>query len=142
MKAARVLVGEKGSGAVELLLITAVLLVPAALLLLGLPVLLEYRSLGDAAAREAVRACAAAPGPAAGQQRARAAALRMLGERGLDPQNVEIRMDCGRAWAPGSEVVVRVSYRIPALRIVGMGEVGNIVVNRSYREKIQPYRSR
>ena len=52
---------QKGSGAVELLLITAFILVPAAMLLLGLPALLEYRSLGDAAAREAARACAIAP---------------------------------------------------------------------------------
>lgn len=134
--------GQRGSGAVELLLIAAALLVPAAMLLLGLPTLLEYRSLGDAAAREAVRACAVAPGPAAGQQRAQAAARRILGERGLNPQQVEISIDCDRAWAPGSEVSARVSYRIPALRIVGIGEAGNIAVSRSWREIIHPYRSR
>lgn len=142
MKAARLRNGQRGSGAVELLLIAATLLVPAAMLLLGLPVLLEYRSLGDAAAREAVRACAAASGPAAGQQRAQAAARRILGERGLNPQQVEISIDCERAWAPGSEVSARISYRIPAWRLPGMGEVGNIAVSRTWREIIHPYRSR
>ena len=142
MKAARLRNGQRGSGAVELLLVAAALLVPATMLLLGLPVLLEYRSLGDAAAREAVRACAAAPGPAAGQQRAQAAARRIVGERGLNPQQVEINIDCERAWAPGSEVSARISYRIPAWQLPGMGEVGNISVNRTWREIIHPYRSR
>lgn len=134
-------IGQKGSGAVELLLVTAFILVPAAMLLLGLPALLEYRSLGDAAAREAARACAVAPDPAAGQQRAQETARRMLGERGLDPQQVETSIDCSQEWAPGSEVSARISYIVPALRILGIGDVGSVRVSRSYREKIQPYRS-
>ena len=107
------------------------------MLLLSLPLLVEYRSLADAAAREAVRACAAAPDPASGQAHAEDAAAQILGERGLSPEKP---IECGNGWRPGGEVSVSVSTRVPAVS-VGFGSIGSVTIERTYLERTEYTRS-
>ena len=130
--------GERGAGAVDLVMVSAFLLIPTAMLLLSLPLLVEYRSLADAAAREAVRACAAAPDPASGQAHAEDVAAQILGERGLSPEKP---IECGSGWRPDGEVSVTVSIRVPAISVVGFGNIGSVTIERTYRERIESTRS-
>ena len=130
--------GEGGAGAVDLVMVSAFLLIPTAMLLLSLPLMVEYRSLADAAAREAVRACAAAPDPALGQARAEQVASQILGDRGLSPVK-PIR--CNGDWRPGRVVSVTVCVRIPAISVVGFGSIGSVTIERTYREWIEYTRS-
>ena len=132
---------ERGSGAVELVLVTAFILIPVAVLLLSFPLMVAYRSMGDAAAREAVRACAAAFDPSSGQRNAERLAFRILDERGLSPEETEVVVDCETAWEPGGEVSATVSFRAPMISVVGIGSLGTVKIHRSYRERIEPYRS-
>ena len=132
---------ERGSGAVELVLTTAFILIPMAMLLLSLPLMVAYRSMGDAAAGEAVRACASAFDPASGQERAEWIAHRILRERGLSPEGIEVVVDCETAWEPGGVVSATVSFQAPMINVVGIGSLGTVNINRSYRERMEPYRS-
>ena len=122
-------------------MVSAFLLIPTALLLLSLPLLVEYRSLADAAAREAVRACAAAPDPASGQAHAEDVADHILGERGLSPEERDVDIKCADAWRPGREVSVTVSIRAPAVSVAGFGSIGSVTIERTYRERIESTRS-
>jgi len=132
---------ERGSGAVELVLTTAFILIPMAILLLSLPLMVAYRAMGDAAAREAVRACATAFDPSSGQQRAESLAHRILDERGLSPEATEVTVDCQSAWKPGGVVSATVSFRTPLIKVVGLGSLGSVTIHRSFRERIETYRS-
>lgn len=132
---------ERGSGAVELVLATAFILIPVTLLLLSLPLMVAYRSMGDAAAREAVRACAAAFDPSSGQRSAERLAYRILDERGLSPEETEVVVDCETAWEPGGVVSATVSFRAPMISVVGIGSLGTVNIHRSFRERMEPYRS-
>ena len=123
------------------MLVAAFVLIPVAMLLLSLPLLVEYRSMGDAAAREAVRACATAFDPSTGQARAESIARRILDERGLSPEDTRIEIDCLDEWEPGGVVTATVSFRVPAINVVGIGTVGSVTIERTYREQIEPYRS-
>lgn len=133
--------GERGTGAVDLVMVSAFLLIPAAMLLLSLPLMVEYRSLADAAAREAVRACAVAPDPDTGQKHAEAIAHRILEKRGLSPQGTKVDINCTAAWHPKEVVTARVSFRVPAVSIIGFGSIGAVTIERTYREQIEKTRS-
>lgn len=137
----RFLRGEQGTGAVDLVVVSAFLLIPAAMLLLSLPLMVEYRSLADAAAREAVRACAVAPDPITGQIRAEAIADRILGERGLLREEPTVKIDCSRLWWPNRVVRASVSIRVPAVSVIGFGNIGAVTIERTYREQIEQTRS-
>ena len=132
---------ERGSGAIDLVLVAAFILIPVAFLMLSLPLLLEYRSMGDAAAREAVRACATAPDPSEGQRRAADLAGRILGERGLAPENAVVDIDCLAAWEPGGVVTAKVSLQAPAIQVMGVWRLTGVTIDRTYREQIEPHRS-
>ena len=132
---------QRGAAAVELVLVAAFILIPFAMLMLGLPILVEYRSMGDAAAREAVRACANAYNPSTGQQRAHDIAHQILDERGIAAEGASVSVDCLRAWEPGGVVTATVSFDVPVLEVVGIGDFGSVTIERTYREQIEPYRS-
>lgn len=133
---------QQGAGAVELVLATAFLIIPIVLLVMSLPILVEYRSMGDSAAREAARACAVADDPRRGQERSERIAHRVITERGFVPDETTIDVDCVSAWKPGGVVTASVSFRVPAVYIAGIGEVGTVTISRTYTERIEPHRSR
>ena len=133
---------ERGSGGVELALAAAFVLIPFTLLLASLPIQLEYRSMADAAAREAVRACATAHAPDTGQTRAVAVARRILGERGLSPSGQpQVSVDCQTAWGPGREVRATVTLDAPAIRILDTWTVASWTITADYKERMETYRS-
>ncbi|MCY3539463.1 MAG: hypothetical protein OXH10_06405 [bacterium] len=136
-----VLRNQNGSGAIELVLAAAFILFPFAVLLLSFPVQMEYRSMADAAARQAARACAVAYGPAEGQNHAEAIAQIVLSERGLDSSSAVVAVDCLSSWAPGSVVTATVSVEAPAFSIMEVWTVGSLTMTSTYREQIEPYRS-
>lgn len=138
----RFLRGERGAGAVDLVVVSAFLLIPTAMLLLSLPLMVEYRSLADAAAREAVRACAVAPDPITGQTHADAIARQILKERNLSPQGTMVDINCDDAWYPGKVVTARVSFQAPAVSVIGFGNIGTVTIERTYCEHIERTRSR
>ncbi len=128
-------------GAIDLVLVSALILIPFAMLLLSFPIRMEYRSMADAAAREAVRACATAFDPDTGQDRAEAVARQILGERGPAPGATVVSTDCRTAWAPGGVVSARVSLDVPVIDVMGIWPVGSWTITSSYREQMEPYRS-
>lgn len=132
---------EHGMGAIDLVLVSAFILIPFAMLLLSFPVRMEYRSMADAAAREAVRACATAFDPAAGQGRAEAVARQILAERGPATGATVVAIDCRTAWAPGGVVSARVSLDVPVIDVMGIWTVASWTITGSYREQMEPYRS-
>ena len=132
---------ERGAGAIDLVLVAAFILIPFAMLLLSFPIRMEYRSMADAAAREAVRACATAFDPDTGQDRAESVARQILGERSLAPGTADVSIDCRNTWAPGGLVSARVSLDVPAINVMGSWTVGSWTVTSSYREQMEPYRS-
>ena len=137
----RFLRGERGAGAVDLVVVSAFLLIPTAMLLLSLPLMVEYRSLADAAAREAVRACAVAPDPITGQTNADAIARRILNERGLMQEEPPVKIDCRPFWWPGGVVGASVSIRVPAVSVIGFGNIGAVTIKRTYCERIEHTRN-
>ena len=128
-------------GAVDLVLVSAFILIPFAMLLLSFPIRMEYRSMADAAAREAVRACATAFDPETGHDRAEAVARQILAERGPASGVADVRIDCRTSWAPGGVVGARVSLDVPAIDVMGVWTVGSWTVTSSYREQMELYRS-
>ena len=132
---------ERGSGSVELVMAAAFILIPFTMLLLSFPVQMEYHSMADAAAREAVRACATAFSPQAGQARAEAVASQITTERGLASSSATVAVDCLTSWAPGAVVSATVSMTVPAVNVMGIWSVGSRTITSSYREQIEPYRS-
>ena len=135
------MVGEHGIGAIDLVLVSAFILIPFAMLLLSFPIRMEYRSMVDAAAREAVRACATAFDPVTGQARAEAVARQILAERSLRSGAADLSIDCRNSWAPGGVVSARVSLDVPAIDVMGFWTVGSSTITSSYREQMEPYRS-
>lgn len=97
--------------------------------------------MGDAAAREAVRACAVAPDPWSGQEGAERIAHRIITERGFAPEGTNIDIDCAVAWRPGGVVTASVSFEVPAIQVVGIGAIGRITISRTYAERIEAHRS-
>ncbi len=132
---------QEGAGAVELVLAVALLMFPISLLLLTLPILAEYRSVGDAAAREATRACAIANNPQSGTENSERIVRRIIAERGLATEDTTVETDCATAWRPGGVVTVSVSFQVPAMQLPGIGEVGRMTIRRTYSERIEFYRS-
>ncbi len=133
--------GQLGIGAIDLVLATAFVIVPFAMLLLSIPIQLEYRSMAHAAAREAARACATASDPVSGLRRAEAVAARIMDERGLPPAPSTVSVDCVSAWRPGGVVTAQVSLEVPAIRILDTWQVGSWAASAVHKESIERYRS-
>ena len=132
---------ERGMGAIDLVLVSAFILIPFAMLLLSFPIRMEYRSMADAAAREAVRACATAFDAETGQDRAEAVARQILAERSLAAGTADLTIDCRTSWAPGGVVSARVSLDVPVIDVMGSWAVGSWTITSSYREQMELYRS-
>jgi len=133
--------GERGMGAIDLVLVSAFILIPFVMLLLSFPIRMEYRSMADAAAREAVRACATAFHPETGQDAAEAVARQILAERGLASGAANVSIDCRTSWAPGGVVSASVSLDVPAINVMEFWTVGSWTITSSYREQMEQYRS-
>jgi len=107
---------ERGSGLVELTWLAILLLVPLLYVVLSVFEVQRAAFAVSTAARSAGRAFAQAPNEATAHERAHAAAAVAMADQDLgDRRRLEIacRPDPGNCLAPGSVVVVEVSYAVP-----------------------------
>lgn len=136
---------ERGHAAVELALAVAVLMIPAAVVVLGFGPWSERSVLAGAAAAEAARAAVISLSTATGDQ----VAAEMSANYGLDP--TEMRVGWCRdepvtggagtcLMSRGATVEVTVSVWVP-LVTTPWGEIGGVWVSRSHAESIDLYRS-
>jgi len=107
---------ERGSGLVELTWLAILLLVPLLYVVLSVFEVQRAAFAVSTAARSAGRAFAQAPSEATAHERAHVAAAVAMADQDLgDRRRLEIacRPDPGNCLAPGSAVVVEVSYAVP-----------------------------
>jgi hypothetical protein len=130
---------EAGTAVIETPLAIVLLLVPIALLVITLPAWPERQTVARAAASEAARAAVLADSwdeaVAAGQ----AVVDRTARNYGLAPS--EFALDWRGAFTRGEAVTARVTVRMPALAIPGLGSVGAWTWTASHTETVDQYRS-
>ena len=130
---------DHGFVAAELVIGVGLLVLPVALLVLTLPGWSERQVSSRAIAREVARTlagerwCDVAGG--------RALVASMAANLGMPPADVELATDCvpGAALVPGGEVVARVTVRMPAVLLPGIGAVGAWTWTAVHREPVDPF---
>lgn len=136
---------ERGHAAVELALAVGVLMIPAAIAVLGFGPWSERSVLAGAAAAEAARAAVISLSTATGDQ----VAAEMRANYGLDPAEMRLGW-CGAVpatggagtcpMARGATVEVTVEVWVPMVS-TPWGEIGGVWVTRTHAESIDLYRS-
>lgn len=136
---------EHGHAGVELALAVAVLMIPAAIAVLGFGPWSERSVLAGAASAEAARAAVISLSTATGDQ----VAAEMSSNYGLDPTEMRLGW-CGAEPATGgagtcpmsrgASVEVTVEVWV-AIVTTPWGEIGGVWVSRSHAESIDLYRS-
>ena len=137
----RALRGERGTAAVEL-----VLLAPVLVLLVAVVVaagrMVETKSAVLSVAREAARAGSEAPDSATAHDEALDTAREVAAGLGLDPARLVVSLDPG-GFRRGAPYVVRVSYEVPLGDLPGLGLLpGSVVLGAEHAELIQRFKSR
>ena len=132
---------DRGSAAVELLLVAVGLLVFAAGLM-GIGRLTDARTALAGVAREAARVAADAPTPAAAVHDGQTRAHQTAAGYGLDPARLQVSID-PQGFARGGRVRVVARYRValddvPSLRLFP----GELTLTSAQLEPIDPYKSR
>ena len=132
---------ERGTAAVELALLAPVLLVLVAVVS-GAGRMGETKSAVLSVAREAARAAAEAPNPAAAHDVAIATAQQVAEGLGLDPARLSIVQD-PHGFARGAPYEVSVSYQVSMADLPGLGLLpGSVTLGAEHAELIDTYRSR
>lgn len=116
--------GQRGFAALELVAGTALLLVPVVCTVLALPAWAERRTVGELAARDAVRRVALAGVCDVGGAAAAVRDAAVAG--GLEPGDVAVVLDCapGAVLTRDTPVRARVTVLVPALTVPALGSVG------------------
>ena len=132
---------ERGTAAVEMVLIAPVLIVLLAAVV-GAGRIVSTKSAVLAVAREAARAASDATDASGAIALARQRADQVAAGFGLDPSRLEISQSPG-GYERGAPYVVTVSYRIELDDLPGLGFVpGSFVVSSAHTELIDRYKSR
>lgn len=136
---------ESGHAAIELALAVGLLLIPAAVVVLGFGPWSERTVLAEAVAAEAGRAAVIELSVPSGI----AVAAQMAGNYGLPPDSLKIGF-CGAVptvggagecpMSRGATVVTVVEVWVPLVE-TPWGSIGGLWVTRSHTENIDPYRS-
>jgi hypothetical protein len=114
---------DAGFAATELVVGVGVLLLPVALLVLALPTWSERQTTARAIAREVARAAVASGHCDQGAAAALAASMaRNLGAP-ADSVSVDVRCGTDGVLAPGADVEAAVTVRMPAVHLVGIGDI-------------------
>lgn len=137
---------DRGSAALEFILVGLVLLVPLVYLVVALG-LIQGQSLGaEAGARHVARAVATATDASSAQQRADAVISAVVEEYGIDPDAIEVGMSCRPAGAscpePGATLVVTVASRValplvPA--VLGLDQIASIPIEATAAQKVSRF---
>lgn len=137
---------ERGSAALEFILVGLVLLVPIVYLVVSLG-LIQGQSLGvEAGARHLARTVSTAPDAATARERADRVLASVVEEYGLDPASVHVSFACRPVSAEcpqaGSTLVVTVAARV-ALPLVppvlGLERLASIPVEASAAQKVSRF---
>ena len=137
---------DRGSAALEFILVGLLLLVPLVYLIVSLG-LIQSQSLGaEAGARHIARAVATAKDASSAEQRADAVITAVVAEYGLDPAAVEVSLSCRPASAscpePGATLVVTVASRV-ALPLVppvlGLDRMASIPIDATAAQKVSRF---
>ncbi len=133
--------GERGTAAVELVLLAPVLVVLVAVVAAA-GRMVETKSAILSVAREAARSGSEAPDAATAHDAALATAREVAAGLGLDPARLVVSQgpDDFRRGAP---YVVNVSYQVPLADLPGLGLLpGSVVIGAEHAELIQRFKSR
>ena len=137
---------ERGSAALEFILVGLLMLVPLVYLVVSLG-LIQGQSLGaEAGARHIARAVATATDAASASQRADAIMNAVVTEYGLDPGSVRVSVACSPAGAtcpePGATLVITVASRV-ALPLVppvlGLDRIASIPIEATAAQKVSRF---
>jgi Flp pilus assembly protein TadG len=132
---------ERGSAAVEVLLVAPVLLVLVALLVGGGQLASDQAAI-RAVAREAGRISVTAPSPTEATELGQARAADVAAGYGLDPSNLRISIDVG-SFDRGGEVRVDVIYTVHLSSLPALGVLpSSSQLSASHIEPIDRYISR
>lgn len=134
---------ERGSAALEFILVGVVLLVPVLYLVVALG-MIQAQSLGaEAAARHIARAISTADGATDAGARADAVLDAVVREYGMDAERVQVSIACAPAVvpcpAPGATVVVSLRTTVPlpfAPSVLGLDRVAAVPVEASAVQKV------
>lgn len=130
---------EAGVTAVETPLALVLLLVPVALMVITIPAWPERQTVARAAATQAARTAVLADSwyeaTAAGEE----AVARTAANYGLAPGDLVVDWDGG--LSRGGSVTARVTVRLPALVLPGLGSVDAWTWTASHTEAVDRYRS-
>lgn len=119
------------------------LVIPAAMLVVVLPLWAEVVSMGRVAARQAARAAAAETDDAAARTAARGTAATVVanhGRRLAAPVRLRGTVE-GAVGGPQQLVTVEVPVRLPALALPLVGELGGVTWTARASEPVAVYRS-
>jgi hypothetical protein len=130
---------ERGFIATEMALGLGLLVFPVALLVLTLPGWSERQATARVIAREVGRRTAREG--ICDQAAARSLGVTMARNLGLPTDDFEAEVVCpaGIALVPGADVEARVTVRMPAVEIPGMGAVGAWSWTARHREPVDAY---
>jgi Flp pilus assembly protein TadG len=133
--------GERGTAAVELVLLAPVLVVLVAVVVAGGRIV-ETKSAVLSVAREAARAGSEAPDATTADDAALATAREVASGLGLDPTRLDVSQEPG-GFRRGALYVVSVSYQVPLEDLPGLGVLpGSVVLGAEHAELIQRFKSR
>ena len=133
--------GERGTAAVELVLLAPVLVVLVAVVVAA-GRMVETKSAVLSVAREAARAGSEAPDAATAHDAAFVTAQEVAAGLGLDPARLAVSQDPG-GFRRGEPYVVSVSYQVPLADLPGLGLLpGSVVIGAEHAELIQRFKSR
>lgn len=137
---------ERGSAALEFILVGVVLLVPLVYLIVALGQI-QGQSLGaEAGARHIARAVATAADAGSARDRAEAVLRSVVDEYGLDPTAVHLALSCRPAGVTcpeaGATVTVMVTSRVPlplVPQVLGLDRLTGIPVQASASQKVSRF---
>lgn len=137
---------ERGSAALEFIVVGLVLLVPVVYLMVTLG-LVQGQSLGaEAAARHIARAVSTAAGAAEADESAELVLASVIDEYDLDPRAVDVTLTCRPAStscpAAGATLIVtvRTAARLPLVPpVLGLDQVARIPIEASAAQKVSRF---
>ncbi|MEW6474320.1 MAG: hypothetical protein AB1679_18870 [Actinomycetota bacterium] len=130
---------QAGTAVIETPLAVVLLLVPVALLVITLPAWPERQTVARAAATEAARSAVLADSWDEAVATGQAVVERTAANYGLAAN--DFVLDWSGALTRGSAVTARVTVRMPALAVPGLGSVDAWTWTASHTESVDRYRS-
>lgn len=130
---------ERGTAVVETPVALVLLLIPVALLVITLPTWPERQTVARAAAAEAARSAVLAHSWDEGVIAGEDAVARAAENYGLPPGDLAV--DWAGSFTRGGSITARVTVRMPALAVPGLGQIAAWTWTASHTEYVDRYRS-